>query len=290
MPHPKAAGLIAIVLLSYCVSECTAQQRSDKDPAFTLSMRIVNYDVSGNVLTADSATRYQSSHGDWRYAFSFGNNSLETIYLRGHGVYLGDSFSGRLIKVWDSAAGCPSVTADELRRDPKFVGTESVLGFTAYILRERIMTYVVETYFVPALKRIPFKRTHVFADGHKLVEEPISITMGEPTQTDLAGPDYERIEQIPIFNHKLSQLLTSQPKPSYPATVSTPVNILVEVIVDQTGRVVSARSITPVPLFAEAAVYAAYQASFSPTTIDGKVVVARGNLNYTFRPPKKIPN
>lgn len=290
MPHPKAVGLLAIALLSFCVSECTAQQRKDKDPAFTLSMRIVNYDVFGNVLSVDSATRYQSSLGDWRYAFSFGNNSLETISLRGRGVYSGDSFSGRLIKVWDFAAGCPSVTAEELRRDPKFVGTESVLGFTAYILRERIMTYVVETYFVPALKRIPFKRTYVFADGRKKVEDPISITMGEPTQTDLAGPDYERIEQIPIFNHKLSQLLTSQPQPSYPARVSTQVEIIVEVIVDQTGRVVSARSITSIPLFAEAAVYAAYQASFSPTTIDGKVVVARGNLDYTFSPPKKIPN
>ena len=290
MPHPKALGLIAIVILSYCVSESSAQHRNDKNPAFTLSMRIVNYDASGNVLSVDSATRYQSSRGDWRYAFTFGNNSLETIYLRGRGVYSGDSFSGRLIKVWDSAAGCPSVTAEELRRDPKFVRTESVLGFTAYVLREHIMTYDVETYFVPELKRIPFKRIHVFEDGHKLVEEPISITTGEPTQTDLAGPDYERIEQIPIFNHKLSQLLTSQPKPSFPATVRTPVNILVEVIVDQTGRVITARSISPIPLFGEAAVYAAYQASFSPTTIDGKVVVARGNLNYTFSPPKKTAN
>ncbi len=286
----KAPWLLMIVFFSYCAMQCNAQQRNDKDPAFILSFRIMNYDVSGNVLSDNSATRYQSSNGDWRYNSSFGNNALETIYLRNRGVYFGDSASGRLIKFSNAAAGCPSVTAEELRRDPKFIRTESVLGFTAYVLREHISSYVMETYFVPALKRIPFKRTYAFEDGHKMLEEPISITMTEPTQTDLGGPDYERIEQIPVFVDTLSKQLLSQPQPWYPAPISMPVNIIVQVIVDQTGRVVSARSITPIPLFDVAAVNAAYQAFFSPTTVDGKVIVTTGILTYTFNPAKKIGN
>lgn len=290
MAHPKSYALLAIIFLCYSVSECNAQQWIDANPAFTLSYQITNYDVSGNVLSSDSATRYQSSRGDWRYAFRVGNNALETISVRGQGVYFGDSTSGRLIRMTNSAALCPAVSAEALRRDKNFVRTETVLGFTAYVLQERISSYVMETYFVPELKRIPFKRTYVFEDGHRNVEEPTNITMGEPSQTDLLGPDYARIEQVPIFNNELAEKALSQPPPISIVPVKKKVDIVVQVIVDEAGRVVSARAITPIPILDVAARNAAYQAFFSPTVVDGKVVVATGVITYTFNPPAKIEN
>lgn len=280
--------VIALLILCGFTIESRAQQRDEKYAAFTLTIRITTSDESDEVLSVESATRYQSSRGDWRYAYTFGKNNFETVYRGGRGVYLGNSVSKRLIKVSDQENGCPTLTAENLVLDPRFVETASVRGFTSYILRERHGAYVMETYFVPELGRNPFKRTYVFKDGHKLVEEPVRISLEEPTQAELLGPDYERIEQKPIFIENLAEHLLTQPQPVYPdADRSTAVNITVQVIVDTTGRVISAAPITPIPLFDVAAVEAAFQATLSPTVFEGRPVVVTGCLTYTFNPRRK---
>lgn len=290
MRHPALLLLVLFVLCGFTI-ESRAQQRDDKYAAFTLTIRITSYDESDEILSVESATRYQSSCGDWRYTYTFGKNTFETVHPVGHGVYVGNSVSKRLIKVSDQENGCPTVTAENLILDPKFVRTASVRGFTAYVLREQSSKRVMETYYVPELGRTPFKRTYVFEDGHKLVEEPVRISMDEPTKAELAGPDYERIEQKPIFIDNLKDQVLTQPPPVYPdADRNTPVNITVQVIVDTTGRVISAGPITPIPSFDVAAVEAAFQATLSPVIIEGKPVVVTGCLTYTFDPRRKTTN
>jgi len=166
-----------------------------------------------------------------------------------------------------------------------------VLGLKAYVLSERFssVAYVVETYFVPELGRIPFKRTYIFDNGQKWVTEPISLKLGEPAAADLYGPDYPVIEQIPVFNNQLAKQTISKPDPIYPAAaqergISGTVNV--SVVVDESGRVVSALVTTPVPMLSEAAIDAAYQAWFSPTIREGKPVVASGILAYNFALPR----
>lgn len=290
MRHPASFLLVLFVLCAFTF-ESRAQQRDDRFAAFTLTIRITTSDESDEVLSVESATRYQSSCGDWRYTYTFGKNTFETVHPVGRGVYIGNSVSKRLIKVSDQENVCPIVTAENLILDPRFVKTASVRGFTAYVLREQSNNRVMETYFVPELGRIPFKRTYVFEDGHKVVEEPVRISMEEPTKTELLGPDYERIEQKPIFIENLKEHLLTQPQPAYPdADRSTAVNIAVQVIVDTTGRVVSAGPITPIPLFDVAALEAAFQATLSPVIIEGKPVVVTGLLTYTFNPRRKTTN
>lgn len=287
MRHPALLLLVLVVLCAFTI-EARAQKRDDIYPAFTLTIRITTSDASDEVVSVESATRYQSSRGDWRYVYTFGKNTFETIYRAGQGVYVGNSVSKRLIKVSDQENGCPTVTAENLVLDPRFVETAKVRGFTAYILRERCGNCVRDTYFVPELGRIPFKRTYVFEDGHKLVEEPVRISLEEPTRAELLGPDYERIEQKPIFIKSLAENLLTQPQPVYPdADRSTPVEVTVQVIVDTTGRVISAGPITPIPLFDVAAVEAAFQATLSPVVFEGRPVVATGCLVYTFNPRRK---
>lgn len=286
MRHP-APFVIALLVLCGFTMESRAQQRDGKYAAFILTIRITTSDASDEVLSVESATRYQSSRGDWRYAYTFGKNTFETVYRERQGVYLGNSVSKRLIKVSDQENDCP-LTAESLVLDPRFVETATVRGFTSYILRERRGPYVMDTYFVPELGRIPFKRTYVFDDGHKLVEEPVRISFEEPTREELLGPDYERIEVKPIFIEDLAKHLLTQPQPVYPdADRTTAVNITVQVIVDTAGRVISAGPITPIPLFDVAAVEAAFQATLSPTVFEGRPLVVTGCLTYTFNPRRK---
>jgi TonB family protein len=146
----------------------------------------------------------------------------------------------------------------------------------------------METYYVPELGRIPFKRNYIFDNGQKWVTEPISIEFGEPAAADLDGPDYLVMEQIPIFNEHLDRQLVSKPEPVYPpAALARGVSgtVIVSVIVDETGSVVSASSSSLDTLLSRAAIEAAYDALFLPTLKDGSPVIVSGRLVYKFTLP-----
>jgi TonB family protein len=241
-------------------------------PAFTMLVQMTYYDTKGQMLSVSTYTRYDSANGDWRYLGSVSGFESATIYRRGVGVYSSNSRTQRLQKVSDHAPGCPFTTADELRRDAKFKRTEKVLDFTAFVLREKFSTvgYTTETYFVPELGRIPFKRIYFFDDGRKWVEEPISITMGEPPAAEVRGPDYPVIEQLPTFNDQLSKQIIAKPEPIYPAAAQArgvSGTVILQVVVDETGRVVSAGATSPIPLLTD------------------RPVVASGTIAYRFAPP-----
>jgi len=61
-------------------------------------------------------------------------------------------------------------------------------------------------------------------------------------------------------------------------------SVVVEVVVDEEGNVVSARSLSGHPLLKDAAVDAARQWQFSPTQLSGVAVKVIGNLTFKFEP------
>jgi hypothetical protein len=254
-------------------------------------MQITDYDAKGEALSRRTWTNYHSASGDWRYVGDSGGYEVATIYRRDRGVYTSNARTGVLLKESAHAPGCPIRTAEQLRRDPKFARIETVLGFKAYVMSERLpVGYLMETFFVPELGGgTPFERVYTFDNGRRIVEEPISITLGEPSPSDVSGRDYRSIEQIPIFNKELANRIISKPDPVYPFEAearSIAGTIYVSVIVDESGRVLSAGSNTPIPFLTEAAVEAAYHAWFSPTICNGQPVLARGIISYQFVLPE----
>jgi TonB family protein len=88
---------------------------------------------------------------------------------------------------------------------------------------------------------------------------------------------------------KISQLLNgravSLPKPPYPSLAlsvkaSGPVNV--QVLIDETGKVISAQAVSGHPLLRAAAVQAARQARFSPTILGDQPVKVSGVITYNF--------
>lgn len=78
---------------------------------------------------------------------------------------------------------------------------------------------------------------------------------------------------------------TNRIQPQYPAVAKAagaegPVQV--QVTVNENGEVMSAEAISGHPLLREAAVEAARQWSFKPTTIEGKSVKTRGTLTFNF--------
>lgn len=77
----------------------------------------------------------------------------------------------------------------------------------------------------------------------------------------------------------------SLPKPSYPpiakqAGVHGPVNV--QVLIDETGKVISAKAVSGSPLLMHAAQQAAFGARFSPTKLGDQAVKVSGVIIYNF--------
>ncbi len=89
----------------------------------------------------------------------------------------------------------------------------------------------------------------------------------------------------PISGGVLNGKAVSLPKPAYPAIAKAARaagTVTVQVTIDESGRVISARAVSGHPLLQAAAVQAANGARFSPTLLSGQPVKVTGVINYNF--------
>jgi protein TonB len=99
-----------------------------------------------------------------------------------------------------------------------------------------------------------------------------------PTPQTPAGP-------VRLSSVVISSKAISKPAPPYPmiakeGRIQGPV--AVQIVIDEQGRVISARATSGHPLLQAAAVQAAYQARFSPTLLNGQPVKVTGSITYNF--------
>jgi TonB family protein len=89
----------------------------------------------------------------------------------------------------------------------------------------------------------------------------------------------------PVTGGVLNGSAVSLPKPTYPEaakSVRAQGLVVVEVVIDTNGKVISARAVSGPAVLQQAAVQAAQQARFSPTTLSGQPVRVAGTINYNF--------
>jgi TonB family protein len=99
------------------------------------------------------------------------------------------------------------------------------------------------------------------------------------------GPDTPGRVNGGILNGKA----TSLPRPEYPAAalaVRAAGAVTVQVTIDESGNVIAANAVSGHPLLRSAAVTAAREAKFSPTTLSGTPVKVTGVVTYNFAPAK----
>jgi len=88
-----------------------------------------------------------------------------------------------------------------------------------------------------------------------------------------------------VSGGELTAKATSLPPPPYPPVARAAHatgTVVVQVLVDETGNVVSARAVSGHPLLQAAAVVAARNAKFAPSKILGRPVKVNGTLTYRF--------
>ena len=116
---------------------------------------------------------------------------------------------------------------------------------------------------------------------------------GTPGKVEVADdeppPPKKEPPKIPkqISGGVLNGKAISLPKPPYPPIAKAARasgTVVVQVTIDESGKVISASAISGHPLLKAAAVQAAFSARFSPTMLSGQPVKVTGTINYNFQP------
>ena len=102
-------------------------------------------------------------------------------------------------------------------------------------------------------------------------------------------PPVPRPLMKPVSGGVLNGKALSLPAPVYPEFARrsrTGGLVDVEVVVDENGKVISARALSGPPSLRDASVQAALRAHFSPTKLSGQPVKITGRINYNFTIPQ----
>lgn len=112
------------------------------------------------------------------------------------------------------------------------------------------------------------------------VDEPPPPPKPKPTPTPPPKPSG------PISGGVLNGKAISKPAPPYPPIAKAARQqgtVVVQITVDESGRVISAKAISGPPLLLAAAQQAAMSARFSPTLLSGQPVKVTGTITYNFQ-------
>jgi len=123
--------------------------------------------------------------------------------------------------------------------------------------------------------------------GAQLVASNANSTASPSVRVDSEPPAAPAPRPIlkPVSGGVLNGTAINLPSPTYPDTARrlrmTGV-VVVQVVVDETGKVISAEVLSGPSLLKDAAVQAALRARFSPTKLSGQPVKVSGVINYKF--------
>jgi TonB family protein len=111
-----------------------------------------------------------------------------------------------------------------------------------------------------------------------VTNERVSVAENDPAPTPKPAAKE-------VSNGVLNGQALSLPSPAYPEAarkLNMTGSVRVEVVVDENGKVVSAKATSGPGMLRDAAVQAAYRARFSPTKLSGKPVTVTGEIIYKF--------
>ncbi|HEX8559147.1 MAG TPA: energy transducer TonB [Pyrinomonadaceae bacterium] len=113
----------------------------------------------------------------------------------------------------------------------------------------------------------------------------VEVSDEPPPPPPAPTPKPEPPKKTTVSGGVLNGKAISKPQPAYPPIAKAARasgTVTVQILVDESGRVVSASAVSGHPLLQQAAVAAARQARFSPTLLSGQPVKVSGVITYNF--------
>jgi len=130
---------------------------------------------------------------------------------------------------------------------------------------------------VPALTEAQWRRYD--AINAPAGPKTAKIVLGDAPESVAGG------SRAPLSGGVLNGRAIKLPRPSYPSearAVGASGPVTVQVLIDETGKVISARAIAGAPELRKASEEAAMKAEFTPTKLAGQPVKVRGSIVYNF--------
>lgn len=107
----------------------------------------------------------------------------------------------------------------------------------------------------------------------------------KPPMANNEGSAPLNVPRAPISAGMLNGRAVSLPRPAYPAiarSARASGTVVVQIIIDEEGNVISASAVSGHPLLQSSAVEAARRARFTPTRLEGQPVKVSGTISYNF--------
>jgi protein TonB len=114
------------------------------------------------------------------------------------------------------------------------------------------------------------------------------VNMADPPPPPAPNPTPAAPKLLRVSPGVLTSKALSLPKPIYPALakqIGLQGAVAVQVLIDETGRVISAKAVSGHPILVPEAQKAAMQARFSPTLLGEQAMKVSGIITYNFQRP-----
>jgi Ca-activated chloride channel family protein len=126
------------------------------------------------------------------------------------------------------------------------------------------------------------------AGSEKRDEKAPGAQQASAAPQPVAPPAEGEKSKAPVSGGVLNGKALSLPRPTYPAAAresGASGKVVVEVTIDEQGKIIEARAVSGHPFLQKAAIAAALQARFSPAMLSGSPVKVKGIINYIFTLP-----
>ena len=166
---------------------------------------------------------------------------------------------------------------------------KQIIYFLVAILTFAVGTIVSAIFYRTASPSVSIsRRESVIEQRTELVTkiEKLSTSCGCHQGSDaVEQAKNEASSRAPISGGVINGKAVSLPQPAYPAigkAAHASGTVVVQVVIDERGCVVSARAVSGHPLLQQAAIEAAHRACFTPTLLSGQPVKVTGVITYNF--------
>jgi hypothetical protein len=196
---------LALMLLALALAGAVRLRASDRPqpvPPYTLRATLTQYPKSGGAVTAKYIYR-RSANGDWRSIVTRDGRIFNDFsFFAGRGSLTVDYKSKTIWREPEINPNPPGVNvglnAESLKNEPEYVGTDTILGRTAYHMatKDSAGNPVEEWWYIPELGAVPVKFVTYLSPG-RIVEtqEPFELVEGEPDPEVMRLPDFPQADR-----------------------------------------------------------------------------------------------
>ncbi|HEX8352586.1 MAG TPA: VWA domain-containing protein, partial [Pyrinomonadaceae bacterium] len=149
-------------------------------------------------------------------------------------------------------------------------------------------TYAARPSSAPAAQPTTPTQTRAVDNETRDVKTTAGSQSAASQPADSARAPVSESQKATVSGGVLNSKALNLPRPAYPVAArnsGAAGKVVVEVTIDESGKIIEARAVSGHPFLQQAAVQAARQARFSPARLSGEPVKIKGTINYVFTQP-----